>query len=110
LWQTSRIAACWFNWLTHALHSTHTHTLFCVMTTLATPMLTELTTIVAAPRPTIVPPDASSARPSAARAAIWVCVCVAGVAGWWCGWWCVWWLAQQRSVGLRDVRCCCCCC
>lgn len=45
-------------------------TLFSVTTTLATPIQTELTSIVAAPRPRMVVPDATSARPSAARAAM----------------------------------------
>lgn len=45
-------------------------TLFSVTTTLAMPMLTELTSMVAAPRPTIVVPDASKARPNAALAAM----------------------------------------
>lgn len=44
--------------------------MLCVTTTRATPMLTELTTIVAAPRPKMVAPDATSALPSAALPAI----------------------------------------
>ena len=45
-------------------------TLFSVTTTFAMPMLTELTSMVAAPKPTMVVPDASRARPKAALAAI----------------------------------------
>lgn len=51
-------------------HNDNSLTLFSVTTTFATPMLTELTSMVAAPRPTMVVPEASSARPSAALAAI----------------------------------------
>jgi len=52
-------------------------TLFSVTTTLATPILTELTSIVAAPRPKMVVPDATNARPSAALAAMLVLLLMA---------------------------------
>lgn len=47
------------------------HTFFSVTTTLATPMLMELTSSVAAPRPKNVAPDATNALPNAALADIW---------------------------------------
>jgi hypothetical protein len=61
------------SWLRHSFSSSAAEaaaerTLRCVTTTRATPMLTELTTMVAAPSPNMVAPDATSARPSVALA------------------------------------------
>lgn len=95
-----RVSCCTCVWVQHRNHNhNHSLTLFSVTTTFATPMLTELTSMVAAPRPTMVVPEASSARPSAALAAmLFVVALTASTVG-------VLWSVVEGYVCVCDVLC-----